>query len=80
MGSAREEHTKALVGWMDIDADLSDQRTVKWLQGRIPENALIISSDLKGLREINFGLWEAKQPMRSRSLIPKNRVSFGRSP
>ena len=73
-------HTKALIGWTDIDADLSDQSTIKWLQGRIPENALIISSDLKrasatadaitqnrcrlpdhkGLREINFGLWEGK--------------------
>lgn len=40
-------HSKAFVGWSDIDADLGDVNTIAWLQNRIPENSIVVSSDLQ---------------------------------
>ena len=40
-------HTTALVGWTDIEADVSDALAANWLQRRIPNDAIIVSSDLK---------------------------------
>lgn len=43
-------HSSALVGWTDIQADLSDSNTIYWLQNNIPEDAIIVSSDLQRAR------------------------------
>lgn len=40
-------HTDALVGWTDIEADFSDQKTIRWLHNRLPIDAVVVASDLK---------------------------------
>ncbi len=40
-------HTPALIGWTDIEADLSDTDAIARVRGSIPENAIIVASDLK---------------------------------
>jgi len=39
-------HAKAMVGWTDLPADLSDTAQLKRLHGHLPDDALVISSDL----------------------------------
>ncbi len=39
-------HAKAMVGWSDIPADLSDHVQIARLSAHLPEDALIVSSDL----------------------------------
>lgn len=39
-------HEKAMVGWRDVPADLSDTETLARLNAHLPANALLISSDL----------------------------------
>ena len=39
-------HEKAMVGWRDVPADLSDTDTLARLNAHLPANALLISSDL----------------------------------
>ncbi|MGH1353907.1 MAG: histidine phosphatase family protein [Thalassovita sp.] len=39
-------HAKAMVGWTDLPADLSDQAQLDRLHGHLPDNALVVSSDL----------------------------------
>lgn len=39
-------HAKSMVGWSDIPADLSDIDLIKRVDAHLPEDALVISSDL----------------------------------
>jgi len=39
-------HAKGLVGWTDLPADLSDRGKLEKLSGVLPQDALVISSDL----------------------------------
>ena len=39
-------HAKSLVGWSDLPADLSDTAQIARLSGHLPQDALVISSDL----------------------------------
>lgn len=39
-------HAKAMVGWTDLPADLSDQAQLDRLHDHLPDQALVISSDL----------------------------------
>lgn len=39
-------HAKAMVGWSDIPADLSDSAKIARLSAYLPEDALVVSSDL----------------------------------
>lgn len=39
-------HEKTFVGWRDVPADLSDTAQIERLQNHLPEEALVISSDL----------------------------------
>jgi len=39
-------HAKALVGWSDVPADLSDTGQIARLSAHLPQDALVISSDL----------------------------------
>ncbi len=39
-------HAKAMVGWSDVPADLSDTAQIARLAEYLPQNALIVSSDL----------------------------------
>ncbi len=39
-------HAKTMVGWSDIPADLSDHAALARLHDHLPQNALVISSDL----------------------------------
>jgi len=39
-------HSRALIGWSDLPADLSDGAAIAWLDGYLPRDALVISSDL----------------------------------
>ncbi|WP_299848245.1 histidine phosphatase family protein [uncultured Roseovarius sp.] len=39
-------HAKAMVGWSDIPADLRDTAKIARLSAHLPENALVVSSDL----------------------------------
>lgn len=39
-------HAKAMVGWSDIPADLSDHAALARLSGYLPDDALVVSSDL----------------------------------
>jgi len=39
-------HAKGMVGWTDLPADLSDSGTIERLIAALPEQALVISSDL----------------------------------
>jgi alpha-ribazole phosphatase len=39
-------HEKTMVGWRDVPADLSDTETLARLNAHLPQDALIISSDL----------------------------------
>lgn len=39
-------HAKTFVGWRDIPADLSDTATIERLDAHLPQDALMISSDL----------------------------------
>jgi len=43
-------HAKTMVGWSDLPADLSDTAQVERLAGHLPQNALVISSDLSRAR------------------------------
>lgn len=40
-------HEKAFVGWRDVPADLSDTAAIARLSAQLPDEALMISSDLK---------------------------------
>lgn len=40
-------HAKAMVGWSDLPADLSDQAALSRLSAYLPHDAVIVSSDLK---------------------------------
>ncbi len=40
-------HEKALVGWRDVPADLSDRAAVDRLAAALPGDALVVSSDLR---------------------------------
>ncbi len=44
-------HARALTGWRDIPADLSDTAALARLNAALPENALLLSSDLLRARE-----------------------------
>ncbi|MFY9239874.1 MAG: histidine phosphatase family protein [Roseovarius sp.] len=39
-------HAKSMVGWSDLPADLSDRAQIGRLQALLPEEALVVSSDL----------------------------------
>ncbi len=39
-------HEKTFVGWRDVPADLSDTAQIERLQNHLPDEALVISSDL----------------------------------
>ena len=39
-------HAKSMVGWSDLPADLSDLAAIKRLSDYLPQDALVISSDL----------------------------------
>ena len=39
-------HSKSMVGWSDIKADLSDHETIKKLNEYLPQSADLVSSDL----------------------------------
>ena len=39
-------HAKAMVGWTDLPADLSDSAQIARLKAHLPQGALLISSDL----------------------------------
>ncbi|KMW57975.1 Phosphoglycerate mutase family protein [Candidatus Rhodobacter oscarellae] len=39
-------HEKAFVGWRDVPADLSDRAQIARLSAHLPQDALVISSDL----------------------------------
>jgi broad specificity phosphatase PhoE len=39
-------HTKAFAGWRDIPADLSDHAALARLNAHLPQDALVVSSDL----------------------------------
>lgn len=39
-------HAKTMVGWSDIPADLSDRAAINRLHDHLPDNALVVSSDL----------------------------------
>jgi alpha-ribazole phosphatase len=39
-------HAKTMVGWSDLPADLSDQGAIERLSSYLPDDALIVSSDL----------------------------------
>ena len=39
-------HQKTFTGWRDVPADLSDQAALDRLNAYLPDNALVISSDL----------------------------------
>lgn len=39
-------HAKAMVGWSDLPADLSDTAALARLSGHLPEKAMVVSSDL----------------------------------
>lgn len=43
-------HANAMVGWSDIPADLSDTARLARLSAHLPEDALVISSDLSRAR------------------------------
>lgn len=43
-------HAKTMVGWSDLPADLSDKTRLVRLSEYLPENALVISSDLQRAR------------------------------
>jgi broad specificity phosphatase PhoE len=40
-------HAKSMVGWSDLPADLSDTAAIARLSAHLPENALVVSSDLQ---------------------------------
>lgn len=40
-------HAKSMVGWSDIAADLSDKAMLARLEAALPEQALVVSSDLR---------------------------------
>ncbi|MBV1866192.1 MAG: histidine phosphatase family protein [Rhodobacteraceae bacterium] len=40
-------HQNSFVGWSDVAADLSDKGAIERLQRHLPQNALVISSDLQ---------------------------------
>ncbi|MBV1925934.1 MAG: histidine phosphatase family protein [Rhodobacteraceae bacterium] len=39
-------HAKSMVGWSDLPADLSDTAAIARLSAHLPENGIVISSDL----------------------------------
>ncbi|MDE4273958.1 histidine phosphatase family protein [Phaeobacter gallaeciensis] len=39
-------HAKSMVGWSDLPADLSDSAALRRLSAALPEDALVVSSDL----------------------------------
>ncbi|MEZ5756104.1 MAG: histidine phosphatase family protein [Paracoccaceae bacterium] len=39
-------HEKTMVGWRDVPADLSDTATLERLNAHLPQDALVVSSDL----------------------------------
>lgn len=39
-------HAKSMVGWSDIPADLSDTAAIERLNAHLPQEALVVSSDL----------------------------------
>jgi len=39
-------HQKSFTGWRDVPADLSDHAAIQRLSAHLPDNALVISSDL----------------------------------
>lgn len=39
-------HEKAFVGWRDVPADLSDTALIERVRGHLPEEAMMVSSDL----------------------------------
>ncbi len=43
-------HCKGLYGWTDVDVDLSDLGTIEWLQQTLPDDAMVVSSDLRRAR------------------------------
>ena len=61
-------HLKSLVGWSDVDVDLSNINRLKKLDDYLPNDSLIISSDL---REFNFGEWELKNSDEIAAKYPK---------
>lgn len=40
-------HEKAFVGWRDVPADLSDHALIDRVARHLPDNAIVVSSDLK---------------------------------
>ncbi|GFE50607.1 phosphoglycerate mutase [Roseobacter cerasinus] len=40
-------HEKAFVGWRDVPADLSDTARIKRLQDHLPDQGILVSSDLR---------------------------------
>ncbi|MEP0963544.1 MAG: histidine phosphatase family protein [Roseobacter sp.] len=43
-------HAKSFVGWRDVPADLSDTAQIERLRNHLPQNALVVSSDLDRAR------------------------------
>ncbi|MEI4260570.1 histidine phosphatase family protein [Roseovarius sp. D0-M9] len=44
-------HAKSMVGWTDLPADLSDTAQIARLDAHLPQDALIVSSDLARARD-----------------------------
>jgi broad specificity phosphatase PhoE len=60
-------HAKSMVGWSDLPADLSDTAALDRLDGFLPRDALVISSDL------SRAVTTADAILRGRSRLPHDR-------
>ncbi len=54
-------HAKAMVGWTDLPADLSDTAQLTRLSDHLPQDALIVSSDLIRARDTASAIMGARQ-------------------
>lgn len=56
-------HEKALTGWRDVPADLSDRAKIQRLSAYLPQNAVLIASDLHRARATAQAISIGREPL-----------------
>ena len=68
-------HAKKLFGWTDIPADLSDIESLERLSAALPENAVVVSSDLRRASETADAISSGRKRMPNDARLRE--INFG---
>ncbi|MEX0329570.1 MAG: histidine phosphatase family protein [Ruegeria sp.] len=74
-------HAKTMVGWSDLPADLSDRAAIERLNAHLPQDGIVVSSDLSRAAQTASAIQDARRRLpHSRDLREINFGNWERRP